>query len=137
MIGAKIYATVGTQEKIEHLVKNFGIPRENIYSSRNVDFLHQIKRTTNGRGVDVALNSLSGDLLHATVIVCPLSKLNPRTDFFHQWDCVAEFGSMVEIGKRDFIGNGRLAMASFAANRSFFGVDLAHMCARRPRKIKG
>ena len=67
MIGAKIYATVGNQEKIEHLVKNFGIPRENIYSSRNVDFLRHIKCATNGRGVDVALNSLSGDLLHATV----------------------------------------------------------------------
>ena len=70
MVGAKIYATVGNQEKIEHLVKSFGIPRENIYSSRNVDFLHQIKRATNGRGVDVALNSLSGDLLHATVNFC-------------------------------------------------------------------
>lgn len=83
MIGAKIYATVGNQEKVEHLVKNFGIPRENIYSSRNVDFLHQIKRATNGRGVDVALNSLSGDLLHATVIVYPHSELKPRTDLFH------------------------------------------------------
>lgn len=76
MIGAKIYATVGNQEKVEHLVKNFGIPRENIYNSRNIDFLHQIKRTTNGRGVDVALNSLSGDLLHATVIVCPHRELS-------------------------------------------------------------
>jgi NADPH:quinone reductase-like Zn-dependent oxidoreductase len=76
MIGAKIYATVGNQEKIEHLVNNFGIPRENIYSSRNVDFLHQIKRATNGRGVDVALNSLSGDLLHATVTVCIHSELS-------------------------------------------------------------
>ena len=77
MIGAEIYATVGNQEKIEHLVNNFHIPRENIYSSRNVDFLHQIKRATNGRGVDVALNSLSGDLLHATVIVCTYHKRSP------------------------------------------------------------
>jgi NADPH:quinone reductase-like Zn-dependent oxidoreductase len=76
MVGAKIYATVGNQEKTEHLVKNFGIPRENIYSSRNVDFLHQIKRATNGRGVDVALNSLSGDLLHATVIIRANSKIS-------------------------------------------------------------
>jgi NADPH:quinone reductase-like Zn-dependent oxidoreductase len=76
MIGAKIYATVGNQEKIEHLVNNFGIPRENIYSSRSVDFLHEIKRSTNGRGVDVALNSLSGDLLHATVSVCSYCELS-------------------------------------------------------------
>ena len=43
---------------------------------------------------------------------------------------------MVEIGKRDFIGHGRLAMDLFEANRSFFGVDLAQMYTNRPKKIK-
>jgi hypothetical protein len=43
---------------------------------------------------------------------------------------------MVEIGKRDFLGQGQLAMASFAANRSFFGVDLAHLGKHRPAKLK-
>lgn len=43
---------------------------------------------------------------------------------------------MVEIGKRDFIGQGRLAMDLFEPNRSFFGVDLAHMYIERPKKIK-
>lgn len=43
---------------------------------------------------------------------------------------------MVEIGKRDFLGQGRLAMDLFEPNRSFFGVDLAHMYIERPKKIK-
>ena len=43
---------------------------------------------------------------------------------------------MVEIGKRDFIGQGRLAMDLFEPNRSFFGVDLAQMYVERPKKIK-
>ena len=43
---------------------------------------------------------------------------------------------MVELGKRDFIGQGRLAMDLFEHNRSFFGVDLAQMCTHRPKKIK-
>ena len=43
---------------------------------------------------------------------------------------------MVEIGKRDFIGQGRLAMDLFEPNRSFFGVDLAHMYIERPKKIR-
>ena len=43
---------------------------------------------------------------------------------------------MVEIGKRDFIGQGRLAMDLFEPNRSFFGLDLAHMYIERPNKIK-
>ena len=43
---------------------------------------------------------------------------------------------MVEIGKRDFIDQGRLAMDRFESNRSFFGVDLAQMYTDRPKKIK-
>ena len=44
----------------------FGIPHEHIFYSRNSSFLPDLKRKTNGRGVDVVLNSLSGDLLHAS-----------------------------------------------------------------------
>lgn len=69
---------------------------------------------TNGRGVDLVLNSLAGELLHAS------------------WKCVAAYGSMVEIGKRDFLGHARLDMDLFESNRAFFGVDLADICADRP-----
>lgn len=69
---------------------------------------------TQNRGVDVVLNSLSGDLLHAS------------------WRCLAEFGTFVEIGRRDFIGQGKLAMEHFESNRSFVGVDLQHVTNRRP-----
>jgi NADPH:quinone reductase-like Zn-dependent oxidoreductase len=85
----------------------FGISRDHIFNSRDTSFLPAIKAATNGRGVDVVLNSLSGELLHAS------------------WECVAEYGSMVEIGKRDFIGKAQLNMDLFESNRSFFGVDLA------------
>jgi NADPH:quinone reductase-like Zn-dependent oxidoreductase len=67
MVGAHIYATVGSQDKIDHLVDSFGIPRENIFNSRDSSFLLAVMQATGGRGVDVALNSLSGELLHATV----------------------------------------------------------------------
>ncbi|KAK0385887.1 hypothetical protein NLU13_7064 [Sarocladium strictum] len=117
-LGAAIFATVGTEEKVQYLVDTFGIPRDRIFNSRDARFAADVMRATDGRGVDVALNSLSGDLLHAT------------------WKCVAEFGCMVDIGKRDFIGQGRLAMAAFEANRSYFGVDLAQMYAKRPDKIR-
>ena len=67
MIGADIYATVGTQEKVEYLVNTYDIPSEHIFSSRDSSFLPGLMRETGGRGVDVVLNSLSGELLHATV----------------------------------------------------------------------
>jgi hypothetical protein len=69
---------------------------------------------TSGRGVDVVLNSLSGELLHAS------------------WECVAEFGCMVEIGKRDLRGKGRLALDLFEKNRRYIGADLATIGAKRP-----
>ncbi|KAF3484394.1 Fum1p [Arthroderma uncinatum] len=105
-LGAKIFATVGNDEKVKYLTDQFGIPRHRIFNSRNAGFLPGIMRETNGRGVDVVLNSLAGKLLHAS------------------WDCVAPFGKMVELGKRDFISNGQLNMAPFIDNRQYIGFDL-------------
>lgn len=99
-------------------MRTFDIPRNHIFNSRNASFLPELMRETNGRGVDVVLNSLSGDLLHSS------------------WACVAEYGKMIEIGKRDFIGQGRLEMNPFLGNRTFFGVDLAQLCVNRPLVVK-
>lgn len=114
MIGAQIFATVGNDEKVHYLMETFGIPRDHIFNSRNNSFLADVKRKTDGRGVDIVLNSLSGELLHAS------------------WQCVADFGKMLEIGKRDFIGRGMLSMDLFAKNRSFFGIDLAQLQVEKP-----
>ena len=64
---------------------------------------------TDGRGVDLVLNSLSGELLHDS------------------WKCVAAHGAMVEIGKRDMIGKGHLALAPFEDNRTFLGGEVARL----------
>ncbi|KAL1883305.1 Type I Iterative PKS [Diaporthe australafricana] len=118
VVGAEVFVSVGTDEKIEYLMKTFDIPRNRIFNSRNSEFLPGILRETAGKGVDVVLNSLSGELLHAS------------------WKCVAEFGCMIELGKRDFIGQGRLAMEAFEENRSFFGVHMIPLCKRRPRLMR-
>ncbi|KAL0930356.1 polyketide synthase [Colletotrichum truncatum] len=114
MIGAEIFCTVGNEEKIQYLQSNFGIPRDHIFNSRDASFLPDVLKETNGRGVDIVLNSLSGELLHAS------------------WSCVAEFGRMIEIGKRDFIGNGKLAIKPFELNRTYHGVDLGHLMDAKP-----
>jgi NAD(P)-dependent dehydrogenase (short-subunit alcohol dehydrogenase family) len=118
MVGAEIYATVGNEEKVQYLTETFGITRDRIFDSRSISFRSGVMQATGGRGVDVVLNSLSGELLHAS------------------WKCVAEFGSMVELGKRDFIGQGRLEMDIFEDNRSFFGVHLAPLCEKKPRAVQ-
>ncbi|KAI1379651.1 fatty acid synthase S-acetyltransferase [Hypoxylon crocopeplum] len=106
MLEADVYATVSNEEKVQFLMDNYHIPGNKIFNSRNDTFVGGIMRETNGQGVDLVLNSLSGELLHAT------------------WTCVAEFGTMVEIGKRDLIGKGKLDMNTFLANRSYSCVDI-------------
>ncbi|OJJ07905.1 hypothetical protein ASPVEDRAFT_89138 [Aspergillus versicolor CBS 583.65] len=112
MVGAKIYATVGSEKKAQYLMDACGIPRSNIFSSRDTSFVRGLMQETQGSGVDIVLNSLAGELLHAS------------------WQCVAEFGKMIEIGKRDFLEHGALAMDLFGCNRAFFGVDLVRLLER-------
>ncbi|KAI4228292.1 MAG: hypothetical protein L6R36_001722 [Xanthoria steineri] len=103
---AEIYVTVGNDEKRDFLMQKFDIPGRRIFHSRDSSFKAGVMRETQGEGVDVVLNSLSGELLHAT------------------WGCVAAFGKMIEIGKRDLLGGGKLDMNTFLANRSYCCVDI-------------
>ncbi|KAG6358653.1 hypothetical protein INS49_012171 [Diaporthe citri] len=116
VIGAEIYCTVGSQTKRDYLKDNYNIPDSHIFNSRDSSFLPDVLKATNQRGVDVVLNSLSGDLLTAS------------------WRCVAEFGTMVEIGKRDFQRRARLPMEAFEANRTFTGLELRLMAEAMPHK---
>lgn len=43
---------------------------------------------------------------------------------------------MVEIGKRDLIGQGRLDLEPFHDNRAFFGVEMWHLATRQPSRIR-
>lgn len=113
-IGADIYCTVGSEDKAQFLEREFGVPRARIFHSRDDSFRDGVLAATGGAGVDCALNSVSGELLHAT------------------WECVASNGCMVEIGKRDMIGRARLALDKFEDNRTFFGIDVSrHVALRR------
>ena len=87
-------------------METFGIPRNHIFHSRDASFFTDLMRETKEQGVDVVLNSLAGKLLRTS------------------WKCVAEFGKMIKLGKRDFLTHGTLDMVPFLRNRAFFGVDL-------------
>lgn len=117
MEGAEIFATVGTEAKVEYLEREFGILRDHIFNSRDDSFCEGVMRMTGGRGVDVVLNSLSGSLLHAS------------------WRCVAPFGTMVEIGKRDLLGSGRLDMRPFLENRTYCCFDGMEAALKRPEMM--
>lgn len=116
LVGATIFATVGTVEKRRLLVEKYNIPEENIFSSRDTTFAKGVMTMTQGKGVDVIMNSLSGEALHLS------------------WNCIAPFGRFVELGKRDFTINTRLEMRNFEKNVSFTGIDLPFDSMRGERK---
>ncbi|KAI1255544.1 hypothetical protein MGN70_003610 [Eutypa lata] len=109
MVGAEIFATVGLDSKRQLLMDNFGLPYDHIFYSRNTTFAEGIMRVTKGYGVDVILNSLSGESLKSSL------------------DCLSSSGRFIEIGKADIVANSPLPMASLAKNISFSVVDLFHI----------
>jgi NAD(P)-dependent dehydrogenase (short-subunit alcohol dehydrogenase family)/acyl carrier protein len=80
-----------------------------MFNSRNARFADEIRQATKGRGVDVILNSLIGELLDES------------------WRLTADGGIMVEIGKRDIVDRNSLAMEPFDRNCSFRAVDLSYV----------
>jgi NADPH:quinone reductase-like Zn-dependent oxidoreductase len=115
---ADVYATVRTEAEATYLVENFDLPRTRIFWSTDDSFLKEILQATGGEGVDIALNSLSGDLLHAT------------------WKSVAEFGKMIELGTTDLVGAGKLELNSFLGGRSYTGVNLEAFVAKKRSVVK-
>ncbi|KAI3327074.1 reducing type I polyketide synthase [Xylariaceae sp. AK1471] len=107
-VGAEVYATVGTQKKRDFLKSNYGIGDDRIFSSRNTEFAQKIMQMTDGKGVDIILNSLAGDLLDES------------------WRIIATGGTMVEIGKKDILDRNMLSMEPFNRNASFRALDLSH-----------
>jgi NADPH:quinone reductase-like Zn-dependent oxidoreductase/NAD(P)-dependent dehydrogenase (short-subunit alcohol dehydrogenase family)/aryl carrier-like protein len=105
-VGARVLVTVGSPAKRQLLKDQYGISEEDMFSSRDDSFVKGVLAATNGKGVEVVLNSLAGPLLHAT------------------WSCLNAFGRFIEIGKRDIHENTKIAMEPFRKNVLFASVDL-------------
>lgn len=102
-LGAEVYATAGSETKRAYL-RELGVAH--VMDSRSLDFATEVLRLTDGRGVDVVLNSLGGDFLHRSL------------------ELVAPHGRFVELGKRDLLGGGCLALQQFARIISFIVIDV-------------
>jgi NADPH:quinone reductase-like Zn-dependent oxidoreductase len=108
-IGAVVLTTASSPFKRAFISKELGIPQTSIFHSRDDSFVAGIMAETKGRGVDVVVNSLVGDLMHAT------------------WNCVASFGRFVEVGKRELVDAGKLDMSIFSRNATFTAFDLSEL----------
>ena len=110
-LGAEVFATAGSPEKRDFL-RLLGVNR--VYDSRSLDFAEAILRDTGGAGVDVLLNSLSGEAIRRNLQI-----LRP-------------FGRFLELGKRDFYENTTMGLRPFRNNLSYFGIDADQLLLGRP-----
>ncbi|MEU3877903.1 type I polyketide synthase [Streptomyces sp. NPDC029704] len=80
-LGAEVFATASPGKHAT--LRAMGIPDDHIASSRDAAFAAAFRRATGGRGVDVVLNSLAGELTDASLRV------------------LADGGRFLEMGKTD------------------------------------
>ena len=105
--GCQVFTTVGSKEKREYLKKRFPQLNDNNFcNSRDTSFEWDILRATNGKGVNLVLNSLAEEKLQSSVR--PL----------------APHGRFLEIGKFDLSNNSPLGMAVFLKNVRFYSTNL-------------
>jgi acyl transferase domain-containing protein/NADPH:quinone reductase-like Zn-dependent oxidoreductase/acyl carrier protein/NADP-dependent 3-hydroxy acid dehydrogenase YdfG len=109
--GARVFATAGSPEKRE-LLRLLGAER--VFDSRSLSFADEVVEETGGIGVDVVLNSLSGEAMERSIA------------------CLRPFGRFVELGKRDYYSNTRIGLRPFRQNLSYFGVDADQLLVGRP-----
>nr|UQW95903.1 hybrid polyketide synthase/non-ribosomal peptide synthetase [Archangium gephyra] len=103
--GAEIFATAGSESRREHL-RSLGV--KHVFSSRDASFAREIRERTGGRGVDVVLNSLAGELLRQS-----LSLLSPH-------------GRFLELGKRDLYSDLQVGLRSLARGQTFAAIDFGY-----------
>lgn len=112
--GAEVFATAGTERKRAFL-KLLGV--KHIMNSRSLTFADEIMLKTDNEGVDVVLNSLSGEALSQSLSV------------------LRECGRFVEIGKKDIYENNDLSLRPFQKNLSFMVADLDAVIRREPKLL--
>lgn len=112
--GAKIFATAGSADKQAYL-RSLGITH--VLNSRSLDFADDIRRLTDGHGVDIVLNSLADDFCDASLSI------------------TAENGRFLEIGKRGILDVN--TVADQRPDVTYHIVDWSVDAAENPTLIHG
>ena len=110
-VGARVIGTAGTEEKRAFL-RGLGV--EHVFDSRSLHFADNVMHATNGEGVNVVLNSLSGAAMERS-----LELLSPG-------------GRFLELGKRDFHLNTRVGLRPLRRNVCYFGIDADELMHAEP-----
>ena len=110
--GAEIYATAGSPAKRAALAE-LGV--QHVYDSRSLEFREQIRHDTGGEGVDLVLNSLSGDSIAASL------------------DVLAPGGRFLEIGMAGIWDHEQVRAAR--PDAEYHVIYLGDVCVQQPELI--
>lgn len=115
-LGAEIFLTIGNADKKKTIMDLYDVSEDRIFSSRAApdDMRRWIMGQTSNRGVDVVLNSISGETLAES------------------FDCLAPMGTHIELGKADMYKKGRLNLSPFERLLTFASFDLIVLIEQRP-----
>lgn len=103
--GLDVFTTVSTDQKRQYLLDRFPkLKPHHVGNSRDASFEQMIFEQTNGHGVDFVLNSLSDELLQASI------------------RCLAHNGTFLEIGKYDLLNKTKIHMGHLLKRISFKAV---------------
>ncbi|KAL2265959.1 hypothetical protein VTJ83DRAFT_5311 [Remersonia thermophila] len=118
MAGAEVFVTVGSAEKKALLMEEFGLQEDRVFYSRSGEFGDAILRATQGQGVDVILNTLTGEGLRES------------------WRCLAKFGRFVDIARREAGSKAKLEFDGADNNASFMSLNVLALLEERPKVVK-
>lgn len=110
--GAVVYMTAGSEPK-RALLRALGA--DAVFNSRDLSFVDDVRAVTSGEGVDVVLNSLSGEAMERSL------------------GLLRSFGRFLELGKRDLYQNTQVGLRPLRNNVSYFAVDADQLAQGRPR----
>ncbi|MGN4085321.1 SDR family NAD(P)-dependent oxidoreductase, partial [Burkholderia gladioli] len=109
--GAEIIATAGSAAKLEYLAR-LGVPH--LINYREQDFEAEVRRITDGRGVDVVINTLAGEAVQKGI------------------NCLAPGGRYIEIAMTALKSTQSIDLSRMNDNQTFHSVDLRKLGRAQP-----
>lgn len=112
----KVIATAGSTHKIDYLRK-IGVPYAINY--REQDFEEEVNRITNGQGVMVVVNTLSGENIQKGI------------------NCLGKRGQYIELSMTALKSANHIDLSKFSNNQTFIAVDLRKLIGEDREYIEG
>ena len=110
-LGAEVFATAGSQEKLDYLA-TIGV--RHLINYREEDFAERVMEMTGNRGVDVVFNTLSGDAIQKGLNI------------------LAPDGRYVELAMTGLKTARNISLSGLDNNQIFYSIDLRKQLLQRP-----